>query len=269
MTSVLRLATIHPDFSSFKIMDSSNKSDKPDSRDEGDVRSNVIYAADLFRKPQRTPPPRLQVVSASSSSNTAAPSEMDKYPNLHRNEGLMNRICRVYTQHLGQIRNGTDVTTRLKLRNDDPLVLCREVREFIGELDRDDGLIFSFSDTIPVEGGRWRLLDESPMPKQQVQLDELRKIRKRLEKEIDINLALRQESDEDTEDDAIVYRMRREDSGRIVESDAMGTVVNEEKTFAMKLITFLNTSRTRAGSKSLIHYISNVLSIQIAISRNK
>lgn len=254
-------------------MDSSNKSD---NRDNGEARNNVIDAAHLFRRPQLTPPSRLQVVSASSNSSAVPPLKMDKYPNLHRNEGLMNRVCRVYSQHLGQIRNGTCVTTRLKLRNDDPLVLCREVREFIRELDRDDGLVFSFSDTISVEGGTWRSWGEAPMPKQQVQPDELRKIMGRLEREIDINFALRAESDmdtdedtEDPEDNAIVYRMRREDSGRIVESDAMGTVVNEERTFVMRMISLLNASKTAIGGKSLIRYISNVLSIQIATSRNK
>ncbi len=217
---------------------------------EGIIEGAIIYEAAHLFQPRKSGGKSL---SSTGDESGTPPIKPEEYPNLAKNPGLMNRICRAYAGHVMQIRSGVRVNTTIVLRHDDPMSLRAEVRQCINDLDRSEGGLI-FSRGIVIEGGT-----ASRNSNDQKEIDsgidsvELQGIVTRLEREMDVDAAV-------GEDEA-TYSIRRSDENRVVTRKVMQRVNDAQ---GSSLSTYLDQLRISKGEEKIIpQYIADKLGIVV------
>lgn len=235
---------------------STGTADKKDDTNLGEI----IDGTGIFGQPKVPEIEKPQERKADSE----AVIKPESYRYLSRNQGLIDRVCRVYGSHVEQFRNGTRQKTIMVVRHDDPAELRAEIRKCITDLDTRGGVLLGFGKDIQIVGGTSsRKGADIGAPEETVRPAELQKIVQRLEVDVNIDLAL---GEEDGLGEDTAYALRHTDYRRTVDEKVMNSVNNDEPSLLLRLMGRLRISGKT--TRSLPQYLDDKLSIFIRKPRS-
>lgn len=215
----------------------------------------IIDGTGIFGQPRT---PEIEKPQELKADNDAI-IKPESYRYLSKNQGLIDRVCRVYGSHVEQLRNGTRQKTIMVVRHDDSAELRAEIRKCITDLDTRGGGSLGFGKDIQIVGGTFsRKGVDTETPGETVKPAELQKIVQRIDGDINVDLAL---GEEDGFGEDVSYVLRHTDYGRTVDEKVMNNVNNDEPSLILRLIGRLRISGK--ATKSLPQYLADKLAILI------